>query len=232
MEKRLIKNIPETGRPYERLEIFGEKAMSDAELLAIVLKTGHAGSSSISLANELLCAAEQKTEGLSFLHDISFEELCGFKGIGRVKAVTLKAAIELGRRSMQTVPYWKHKHIGTPQDAKEVFENEMMHLKKEELHILLLDTRHRVIRRHVISSGGLSSTVLYPREILREAVKANAAAIVMAHNHPSGDPSPSEDDIKSTKSIAGTTSLLGINLIDHIIVGMGKSVSLRELSYI
>ena len=231
MEKQLIRNIPEEGRPYERMELMGEKALSDTELLAILLRNGSSGQSSLSLANALL-KFDGKESGLSLLHDLSVEELRAYKGIGKVKAVTIKAAIELGRRSMRPVPYWKHKMIRTPQDAMDVFENEMVHLEREEVHVLLLDIRHRVIRRHVISSGGLASTGLYPREMLREAVRANAAAIVMAHNHPSGDPAPSKDDIESTSQIAKAVSLLGITLIDHIIVGKGACVSFRELSYI
>lgn len=231
MEKHLIRNIPESGRPYERLELFGVKALSDAELLAILLKTGSSGQSALFLSAELIQEAGQN-RGLSFIHDFSVDELREYKGIGRVKAITLKAAAELGRRSMQSVPYWKNYMIRKPQDAISVFENEMYHLKKEEVHVLLLDTRHRVIRRRVISSGGLSSTCFFPRDLLREAIKANAAALVMGHNHPSGDPSPSKEDIASTKELMKAMDLLGIAFIDHIIIGKGASVSLRELSYI
>ena len=232
MEKKsvLIREIPEESRPYERLILFGEKALSDGELLAILLKTGYAGNSSVSLANDILCLGDGS--GLSFLFDASLEELCACKGLGKIKAVTIKAALELGRRAMQSTPFWMQKIITSSKDAIEVFENEMMHLTKEELHMLLLDTKHRIIRHSLISIGGLAAAGIYPRDLLREAVKANCSGFVLAHNHPSGDPAPSQSDIDSTHKIAKAAESLGIDLIDHIIVGKGSSVSLRELSYI
>ncbi|MEI8199290.1 MAG: DNA repair protein RadC [Eubacteriales bacterium] len=220
--------LPLSSRPYERLEESGEKSLSDAELIAILIKNGSAGSSSLELAQKILMM-DSRGEGLSFLRDLSIEELRGCKGLGRVKAITLKAAMEMGRRSMRIDPFWKNMQIGGPKDAITIFENEMTHLKKEEVHTLLLDTRHRVIRHVTISSGGLASAGIYPRELLREAIKANAAAFVLAHNHPSGDPKPSPDDIATTKALQKAADLIGIELVDHIVVGHGSSVSLKEL---
>jgi len=220
--------LPITSRPYERLEECGEKSLSDAELLAILIKSGSTGCSSLELAQKILLM-DSRGEGLSFLRDLSVEELRECKGIGRVKAITLKAAMEIGRRSMRIDPFWKNMQIGGPRDAITIFENEMTHLKKEEVHILLLDTRHRVIRHVTISSGGLASAGIYPRELFREAIKANAAAFVLAHNHPSGDPKPSPDDIATTKSLQKAADLIGIEFVDHIVVGHGSCASLKEL---
>lgn len=223
-----IHELPLSSRPYERLEECGEKSLSDAELLAILIKNGSAGCSSLELAQKILMM-DSRGEGLSFLRDLSIEELRECKGLGRVKAITLKAAMEMGRRSMRIDPFWKNMQIGGPKDAITIFENEMTHLKKEEVHTLLLDTRHRVIRHVTISSGGLASAGIYPRELLREAIKANAAAFVLAHNHPSGDPKPSPDDIATTKALQKAADLIGIELVDHIVVGHGSCVSLKEL---
>jgi len=220
--------LPLSSRPYERLEESGEKSLSDAELIAILIKNGSAGCSSLELAQKILMM-DSRGEGLSFLRDLSIEELRECKGLGRVKAITLKAAMEMGRRSMRIDPFWKNMQIGGPKDAITIFENEMTHLKKEEVHTLLLDTRHRVIRHVTISSGGLASAGIYPRELLREAIKANAAAFVLAHNHPSGDPKPSPDDIATTKALQKAADLIGIELVDHIVVGHGSCVSLKEL---
>lgn len=220
--------LPISSRPYERLEESGEKSLSDAELIAILIKNGSAGCSSLELAQKILMM-DSRGEGLSFLRDLSIEELRECKGLGRVKAITLKAAMEMGRRSMRIDPFWKNMQIGGPKDAITIFENEMTHLKKEEVHTLLLDTRHRVIRHVTISSGGLASAGIYPRELLREAIKANAAAFVLAHNHPSGDPKPSPDDIATTKALQKAADLIGIELVDHIVVGHGSCVSLKEL---
>jgi len=220
--------LPLSSRPYERLEESGEKSLSDAELIAILIKNGSAGCSSLELAQKILMM-DSRGEGLSFLRDLSIEELRECKGLGRVKAITLKAAMEMGRRSMRIDPFWKNMQIGGPKDAITIFENEMTHLKKEEVHTLLLDTRHRVIRHVTISSGGLASAGIYPRELLREAIKANAAAFVLAHNHPNGDPKPSPDDIATTKALQKAADLIGIELVDHIVVGHGSCVSLKEL---
>lgn len=220
--------LPLSSRPYERLEESGEKSLSDAELLAILIRNGSAGCSSLELAQKVLLM-DSRGEGLSFLRDLSIEELRACKGVGRVKAITLKAAMEIGRRSMRIDPFWKNMQIGGPKDAITIFENEMTHLKKEEVHTLLLDTRHRVIRHVTISSGGLASAGIYPRELLREAIKANAAAFVLAHNHPSGDPKPSPDDIATTKALQKAADLIGIELVGHIVVGHGSCVSLKEL---
>jgi DNA repair protein RadC len=223
-----MQELPVSSRPYERLEESGEKSLSDAELLAILMKCGSKGCSSLELAQKILMM-DSRGEGLSFLRDLSIEELQACKGLGRVKAITLKAAMEIGRRSMRVDPFWKNKQIGGPKDAIAIFENEMTHLKKEEVHTLLLDTRHRVIRHVMVSSGGLASAGIYPRELLREAIKANAAAFVLAHNHPSGDPKPSPDDIQTTKALQKAADLIGIELVDHIIVGHGSCSSLKEL---
>jgi DNA repair protein RadC len=223
--------LPVSSRPYERLIESGEKSLSDAELIAILIRSGSEGCSSLELAQKILLM-DSRGEGLSFLRDLSVEEMMSCKGLGRVKAITIKAAMEMGRRSMRIDPFSKNMQISGPKDAMTIFENDMTHLKKEEVHILLLDTRHRVIRQVTVSSGGLASAGIYPRELLREAIKANAAAFVLAHNHPSGDPKPSPDDIATTKSLQKASDLIGIELVDHIVVGHGSCISLKELGFL
>lgn len=226
MEKS-IQQMHVSVRPYERLETFGESALSDAELIAILVRSGISGTSSMDVANEIL-SMDTAGEGLAFLKDMSLEELRKCRGMGRVKAITLKSAIELGRRSMVITPFWKSIQISGPEDAIKLFEHHMRHLKIEEVHAMLLDTRHRIIRRVIISSGGLASTGVFPRELFREAIKSNASAIVLAHNHPSGDPKPSSDDIQTTQSLSKVALMIGIELVDHIVVGHGSSTSLKQ----
>lgn len=228
---RLMQEVPVSSRPYERLEAYGEASLSDAELLAILFRSGSRGSSSLDLAQQILLL-DTGGQGLSFLRDKSVEELTECKGMGKVKALTIKAAMELGKRSLRGEPFWKNTQISSPADAISLFENEMSFLQKEEVHIALLDTRHRVIRRAVVSSGGLASTGIYPRELLREAIKANASALILAHNHPSGDPKPSPDDISTTRSLKKASDLIGIDLIDNIVVGRGSSSSMKEMGYL
>ncbi|MBN1891521.1 MAG: DNA repair protein RadC [Clostridiales bacterium] len=215
-------------RPYERLEQNGAAALSDAELLAILIRSGANGMSAIQVANEIL-SLDHAGEGISFLKDLTIEELKECRGMGRVKALTIKSALELGKRSTILTPFWKSTQIKSPEDAINVFEYKMMDLKKEEVHVVLLDTRHRIMRHVVISSGGLASTGVFPRELFREAIKANSSAIVLAHNHPSGDPKPSQDDISTTQALYKAASLIGIDLIDHIIVGRGGSTSMKQI---
>ncbi len=222
-----IQNLHTSVRPYERLERYGEAALSDAELLAILIRSGTRGYSSLEVANEIL-SLDSAYEGLSFLKDLTLEELQKCKGMGRVKAIMIKSALEIGKRSMQITPFWKSIQISGPEDAIKLFEYRMQDLKKEEVHVILLDIRHRVIRNVVISSGGVASTGVFPRELFREAIKSNASAIVIAHNHPSGDPKPSSDDISTTQSLSKAALLIGIELVDHIVVGRGTSTSMKQ----
>ncbi|MBN1776322.1 MAG: DNA repair protein RadC [Clostridiales bacterium] len=214
-------------RPYERLEHSGAAALSDAELIAILIRSGSNGTSAIRVASEIL-SLDRSGEGVSFLKDLTLEELQGCKGMGRVKALIIKSALELGKRSMMTHPFWENTQIKSPDDAIHLFEYRMSDLKREEVHVALLDTRHRVMRHVVVSSGGLASTGVFPRELFREAIKSNASAIILAHNHPSGDPKPSQDDITTTQSLFKAASLIGIDLIDHIIVGRGGCTSMKQ----
>lgn len=226
-----IQKLPLSVRPYERLEEYGAKFLSDAELLAILMKTGRSGASSVEVANELLCMNEG-VSGIQAIMDMSLDELMHCKGIGRVKAITIMAALELGRRATSGGHLWDNTKLTDVTAAIAYFEDKMKDLTHEEIHIAILNTRHNVIRHVVASSGGLSSTGIYPREIFRDAIKANAAAIIVAHNHPSGDPEPSNEDIKATTSFFSAGAFIGIDVVDHIIVGNHQSVSMKTLGFI
>ena len=227
---RLMQEVPISSRPYERLEAYGEASLSDAELLAVLFRSGSRGASSLDLAQELLLL-DTGGQGLSFLRDKSVEELTACKGLGKVKALTIKAAMELGKRSLRGEPFWKNTQISSPSDAIMLFENEMSFLQKEEVHIALLDTRHRIIRRAVVSSEDwplpVSIRVSFCAKLSRPMRGTDPA-----HNHPSGDPKPSPDDISTTRSLKKAADLIGIDLIDHIVVGRGSSSSMKELGYL
>ncbi len=223
-DKLVMKELSYSERPYEKLERQGVSALSDAELLSIHLQSGVRGSTALDIANKMLV----KFGGLVHLSDASLEEMQQLKGVGRVRAIRLKAAFELGNRRLSS---WRDKEVvvlNSPQDIISLLEPEMRYLPREEFHILLLDIRHRLIRKIKIADGGLAGAVIFPRDVFREAVKANAAALVLAHNHPSGDAKASEADIQSTQNFVKMGSMMGIPILDHIIVASRGSISLRE----
>ena len=218
----LIREMPESERPRERLERYGEQALSDGELLAIALRTGSQHESAVGLAQRLLSAYE----GLSNLGKASVRELCQVKGIGLAKATQIRAAIELGRRITLASP--DRERITSPEDAVRVFRQRMGGPLQEQLWVALLDTKHRVQRAANVYTGNVNSSVVRTCEVFREAVKDNATAIIVAHNHPSGDPTPSPDDIQVTQAIVSAGKLLDIGVLDHVILGDGSHVSLKE----
>ncbi len=220
-----IQDWPSNNRPYEKMIIEGAKALNDAELLAIILGTGNREMSALELAQKIIC----QQQGLSFLYESSVEELLEFNGIGRAKAVKLKAVAELGLRLRN--PDKKEIVIDNPIAAIAYLEPLIAKSSNEELLVLLLDVRKRLIRHERISLGGLNSTSVIPRDVFRPALKANSHTIILAHNHPSGDPTPSESDIQATKELSRVGIELGIQVIDHIIIGDPQSLSMRERGY-
>lgn len=218
-----ITDLHESERPRERLKSLGPEALSNAELLAILLRTGLPGENVIQIGQRLL----QTFGGLSGLHRVPFEELCAQRGVGAAKAAQIKAAIELGRRLNQkgedTRPV-----ISDPESAAELISYEMSALEQEHLRVLLLNTRNRLLDICEIYRGSVNSAQVRVAEVFRDAVRRNATAIIVAHNHPSGDPTPSPDDIALTRALIQAGKLLGIEVLDHLIIGRSRFVSLKR----
>lgn len=226
MEKPLtMQELPLADRPYEKMEMVGAEALSEAELLAIILCSGYQGTSSLSLAQQLLV----RYPSLADLADVDLEEFTHFRGIGRIKALRLKAAFEIGRRVQFPHPQEAHPRINSSQAAIAFMEASLSQKPREEFHVLLLDVKGRLIRCVQMALGGLNTANIFPRDIFREAVRANAAGMILCHNHPSGDPSPSEQDLLSTKNLQALGNQMGIKVLDHIIIARRGSVSLKAL---
>lgn len=219
----LIADLASNDRPRERLSDLGAEILSNAELIAILLGSGVKGQNVIDLAQSLLL----KFGGLSGLHKTAFDELCNVKGIGPAKAAQLKAAIELGRRLTAAAPEEKPV-VRSPEDAARLVMYAMGALEVEHLKVMLLDTRNRLIRIVQVYVGSLNASLIRVGEIFREAVRANAASLIIVHNHPSGDPSPSPEDIAVTLEIVSAGKLLDVEVLDHIIIGKNRFVSLKS----
>ena len=218
-----IKDMRSDDRPRERLEQQGSQVLSNPELLAILLGTGVRGQSAIQLAQELL----GEYGGLAGIHRAAYQDLVKTRGIGPAKAAQLGAAIELGRRLAVSVPD-DRPAIQSPEQAAELVMYEMGALKQEHLRVLLLDTRNQLIRITEVYQGSLNTSLIRVGEIFRDAVRENAAAVIVAHNHPSGDPSPSPEDVAVTRAMIDAGRLLDIEVLDHIVIGTGRFVSLKS----
>jgi DNA repair protein RadC len=218
-----IKDLPSSERPRERLARLGPGALLDSELLAIILRVGTGKENVIRMAERLL----GRFGGLSGLARASIAELSSIKGIGMAKAVQLKAAFELGRRLLVEPPD-ERPQVLSPAAAAQLLMGEMGPLRQEHLRVILLDTRNRVVGMETVYVGGLNSAVVRPAEVFREAVTCNCAAIIVAHNHPSGDPEPSADDVAVTRQIVAAGRLLGVEVLDHLVIGHQRFVSLKE----
>lgn len=218
-----LKELPEELRPRERLMRDGAGSLSDTELLAIILRTGTASETALELAQRILATFG----GLHKMHNAGIEELCHIKGVGVAKAVQIKAAIELGRRAFSTGRY-ERTVVRTPTDAAQLLMSEMRYLERETLRVILLDSKHHVLGAPTVSVGTVNSSLAHPRECFKEAIRHSAVAVIFVHNHPSGDPQPSDADLELTKQLKEAGSLLGIEVLDHIIIGDGIFVSLKE----
>lgn len=221
--RALISDIPEGERPRERFMQIGGTAMSQRELLAIILRTGPVGVGVLHLADSLL----KEFGGLAGLARADLRDLQRVHGMGPVKAIEVKAALELGKR-MTMSSRAERNVIKTPGDAAQMFMLEMSMLEQEEVRTLLLDTRNGVISMPMHYRGSLNSASIRTGEVFKEAIRANAASLVFAHNHPSGDPTPSAEDIKVTKLLIEAGKLLEIEVLDHIIIAQNRYVSLKE----
>src|SRR5690606_6536937 len=223
-EKHLmIRDVPEEERPRERLVQLGAEHCSNAELIAILLRTGTSSESVIALASRVL----SKAGGIRGLTNTTLEELMEIRGIGMAKAVQLLAGIELGRRISRAMPE-ERMTIRSPRDAAEMVRDELRYLKQEHFSCLFLNTNNRVIHKECIFVGSLDTSVVHPREVFREAIRRSSAGIICVHNHPSGDPHPSREDIDVTYRLYEAGEIVGVELMDHIIVGDGCYFSLKE----
>jgi len=227
-----IKDIPASERPRERLAANGADALGNSDLIAILLRTGLQGKSALVIGQELLA----KFQTLDRLSQASVTELCEVKGIGRDKAVTLKAAFTLARR-MAAELRAESPLLDSPERIADLLREDARGYEVEHFLVLLLNTRRRLIRVERISQGTLDAIHVHAREVFKHAISANAAAIVLVHNHPSGDPTPSEADIKVTRDLIRAGQLLKIDVLDHVILGRRTTererdyASLRELGY-
>ena len=219
-----IADLSPAERPRERLSRLGAKALSAAELLAILLRVGVKGENAIQMGQRLL----QNFQGLAGLHQASYEELQAQHGIGDAKACQIKAAIELGHRLAAQSPDDAPMTIHSPEDAADLVKYEMSALEQEQLRVILLNTRNRVLQIKTVYQGSLNSSQIRVGELFKSAIRRNAAAIIVVHNHPSGDPTPSPDDIAITKAIREAGKLLDIDVLDHLIIGRGRYVSLKK----
>ncbi|MDA8212555.1 MAG: DNA repair protein RadC [Clostridia bacterium] len=218
-----VKELPEELRPRERLRRDGASALSNKELLAIILRTGTRSESVLDLASRLLTVHG----GLRGLVSVTLDELSTISGIGTAKAAMIRAALELGKRVSSMAPEVRPV-IRSPQDVSILLMEEMRHLDREQFRTVLLNTKNQVLETEVVSVGSLSSSIVHPREVFKNPIKKSAAALILVHNHPSGDPTPSREDIEVTNRLAEAGKILGIEILDHIIIGDNKYSSLKE----
>jgi DNA repair protein RadC len=222
-----LRDIPVNERPRERMMNYGANSLSNSELVALLLRTGSKKESVISLASRVLTYAQ----GLKSLTSLTYHELSGIYGVGPAKAIQLLAGIELGRRIGRALPLDKYQ-ILTPNDAAEFVMEELQYESQEHFLCVFLDTKNRVINKKYIFKGTLNSSLVHPREIFREAIRHNSASVVCYHNHPSGDPTPSAEDIKVTRKLLKAGSILGIRLVDHVIIGDHSYFSMKEKGFL
>lgn len=227
LERTSIKKWPETERPREKLFMLGPDKLSDCELLAILLQTGHKHKgnsfSAVDLAKEILIEFKE----LKGLINVLPSELLDLKGIGKAKAAKLVATFELGRRAA-ALKNGNCKSFRCSEEVASYYIPILKDLRKEQFRVLLLDTKNKIIKEELISQGSLNSSLIHPREVLNPAIRSSAASVIFLHNHPSGDPEPSMDDIEITRRLCKSFDIVGINVLDHIIVGCEGYFSFKQ----
>jgi len=225
MENSLkIKDIPQNERPKEKLLTCGADSLSNSELLAIILRTGTQGENVLQLSGRLL----SELEGLDGVLSASFNDITSIKGIKEGKASQILALSELFRRFRTLKAMKKDVKINTPKDLADLLMGEMNDLTQEVLKVVLLSTKNIIIATKDVFKGSLNTSIVHPREIFKQAIDKNSSSIIICHNHPSGDPTPSKEDINITLRIKECGNIIGIQLVDHIIIGNNKFVSLKE----
>lgn len=221
-----LRNVPSEDRPRERMLQYGPQVLSNAELLAVLLRTGTLAESAVHLAERVLVDCE----GIRGLVDASIEQLTQIRGIGPAKALQIQAGIELGRRIAQSkLP--ETMVIRSPRDVADLMTEDLRYLQKEHFVCLFLNTKNQVLAKETMSIGSLNASIVHPREVFRAAIKRSSASIICIHNHPSGNPTPSSDDIEITRRLIEAGSIIGIDVLDHIIIGDKTYVSLKEQGY-
>lgn len=220
-----MKKIPDMERPYEKCQKFGASALSDAELLAVVLRTGSHGENVIGLAQRILYRSGE--DGILGLHRFSMEQLVKIRGIGKVKAIQLICILELARR-LSKASVSESLSFTSPASIAEYYMEDLRHESQEVMKLIMINSKGRLISETEISKGTVNASLITPREIFIEALLRQAVAVVAMHNHPSGAPTPSSEDILLTKRIKEAGSIIGVELLDHIIIGNNCYVSLRE----
>jgi len=221
-EQTMIREMPPDQRPRERLIRQGPEALSDIELLAILVRTGAANASALTVATALM----GRFQDLRSLMQASVEELNSIKGIGPAKAANIKAALEIGRR-VSAAPAAARSSIKSPEDAAGLVMEEMRYLDREHFCALILNAKNHVMAKENISIGTLNSSSVHPRELFKAAIRRSAAAIILIHNHPSGDPAPSSEDLEVTAKLVEAGKIVGIQVLDHIIIGDNIFVSFK-----
>ncbi|MGF2617255.1 RadC family protein [Rossellomorea aquimaris] len=223
----MIRDYPTDERPRERMVQSGAASLSNQELLAIILRTGTKSESVLQLSNRVLTTFE----GFRMLKEASLEEITEINGIGLAKAVQIMAAVEIGRR-IGNLAYDDRYAIRSPEDGANYVMNDMRFLSQEHFVCLYLNTKNQVLHKQTIFIGSLNASIVHPREVFKEAFRRSAASIICIHNHPSGDPTPSREDIEVTKRLVECGKIIGIDVLDHLIIGEKKYVSLKEKGYL
>ena len=213
-----MNEMPESERPYEKMQMYGSENLSNSELLAIIIKTGTKSETSVSIAQKLLALGDGSDNSLNIFQNVSLQELMKIKGIGRVKAIQLKAVCELAKRMSRPIDITKIKII-SPKDVAELLTNEMKYEKREIVKVIILNSKNIIEKIVDVCYGGTNSAILKPRDVLQETIKMGAPKIILVHNHPSGDPTPSKSDFEFTERVVQASELMGIELLDHIVIG-------------
>lgn len=224
-----IKELPISERPYEKLEMYGEAALSNAELIAIIIKTGTKEESSVGIAQKILALEKNNENNLRFLQNLSIKDFMSIKGIGKVKAIQLKAVCELTKRMSR--PISTQVQINSPKDVADLMINELKYEKREIVKSIILNSKNIVVKIVDVCFGGANSAILKPKDVLQEAVKIGAPKIILVHNHPSGDPTPSKSDFDFTERLVQASKILGVELLDHIVIGEYGFESIFYLLY-
>ena len=218
-----MKELPASEMPRERLRNHGPQALSDAELLAILMRVGVKGQNVLQLSQQIL----SDYGGWAGLLQADFGELCNHHGLGEAKTATLKASLEIGRRLLLAT-HGERFQIKAPGDVAQLMQLEMSHLDQEHLRAICLDTKNRVQKVHTVYVGSLNSALIRVGEVFKEALKLNSCAVIIVHNHPSGDPTPSPEDVLVTRQIVDAGKMLDVEVLDHLVIGKGRFVSLKE----